>query len=936
MSFSLYKLGQLMVRRRGRVLMAWLLALVLAVAGMATLAHGTNDEFSIPGSQSQDALDHLGHVFPEVSGTSAQIVAVAPESQRIDTTESRNAIGVVAKRIGGYRQVTLAADPFSETVQDAVSEDGRAAIIAIQFEVPFNELDSQVKSKIASDAKALQDALMDGAVTYCGGAAYRNAIPSLSPTEALGLAFALIALLMMFGSLVAAVLPLFTAVVGVGVGVATIYTMTSWFTISSTAPMLAVMIGLAVGIDYALFLISRHRDQLSDGLEVEESIARSVATAGSAVIFAGLTVIIALLGLFVAGIPFLTTMGVAAAFGVLVAVTVAETLVPALLGFAGKRLIPRKRANVKTSRRSLTNRKSHDHRIARTWVRLVTAKPLAVVVVITVALSALALPAANLRLALPDNSVEEIGTPARDAYDAVAEHFGPGFNGPLILTADIIQSTDPIGLANRIADDIRRLPGVKAVPLATPNPKGDTGIIQIVPETGPSDAATEQLVRELRGKYQYFLDTYDTETAVTGITAVAIDVSSKLGTALLPFGLLVVGLSLILLAMVFRSIWVPLKATAGYLLSVLAAFGVTTWVFQLGHGAELIRVQRVGPVISFLPIILMGVLFGLAMDYEVFLVSRIREHYAHHGDAKAAVEEGFASASTVVVAAATIMLSVFAAFIPEGSATIKPIAFSLAVGMFVDAFVVRLTLVPAVLALLGKRAWHLPAWVDRRLPVFDAEGDGLERELRLRDWPTPDSTEVLSAHDLTLDDMNGNALYEHIDLHIKPGEVLVVEDSGVSGKSALLYTLAGRVTTFRGDLKVIGCTLPQHMREIRSNVALISCANAADPLEDMRQATNDGTRLIMLNDADMVLQPDARAQLRDAISKRGETTYVLSCRNLSTLGDILHGMPLTILRLSSRTRDSERTDQFDRPESHITRFARFINSPITTSTHVEQ
>ena len=467
MSFSLYKLGQLMVRRRGRVLMAWLLALVLAVAGMATLAHGTNDEFSIPGSQSQDALDHLGHVFPEVSGTSAQIVAVAPESQRIDTTESRNAIGVVANRIGGYRQVALATDPFSETVQDAVSEDGRAAIIAIQFEVPFNELDSQVKSKIASDAKALQDALMDGAVTYCGGAAYSNAIPSLSPTEALGLAFALIVLLMMFGSLVAAVLPLFTAVVGVGVGVATIYTMTSWFTISSTAPMLAVMIGLAVGIDYALFLISRHRDQLSDGLEVEESIARSVATAGSAVIFAGLTVIIALLGLFVAGIPFLTTMGVAAAFGVLVAVTVAETLVPALLGFAGKRLIPRKRANVKTSRRSLTNRKSHDHRIARTWVRLVTAKPLAVVVVITVALSVLALPAANLRLALPDNSVEEVGTPARDAYDAVAEHFGPGFNGPLILTADIIQSTDPIGLVNRIADDIRRLPGVKAVPLAT-------------------------------------------------------------------------------------------------------------------------------------------------------------------------------------------------------------------------------------------------------------------------------------------------------------------------------------------------------------------------------------------------------------------------------------------------------------------------------------
>lgn len=892
MSSFLYRLGRLMARRRRTVFITWLLVLALAITSMATLSKGTNDEFAIPGSESQIALDHLKHVFPEVSGTSAQIVVATLDGESVDTPENREAIGELAKRIGGYDQVALAADPFSDTVKDAVSEDGRAAIIAIQFDVAFNELKPAIKTKIESDGEQLRQRLGHDIAVHVGGSAFSNAIPSLSPTEGVGLIIALIVLMLTFGSMIAAGMPLLTAIIGVGIAVASIYATTAWTTISSTAPMLAVMLGLAVGIDYALFLISRHRDQMAQGLDAEESIARAVATAGSAVIFAGLTVVIALLGLSVAGIPFLTTMGLAAAFGVVVAVVVAETLVPALMAFAGDRLRP-KAADGKSPHRPR-------NRFARFWVRMATAKPLVTVIAIIMALAAMAVPATQLRLALPDNGVEETGTPARSAYDAIAEHFGPGFNGPLIVTADVIQSSDPIGLVNDMADEIRDIPGVKSVPLATPNPKGDTGIIQIVPETGPSDPRTEQLVHTLRDKETYFNDKYDTTTAVTGITAVAIDVSSKLGNALLPFGILVAGLSLVLLAMVFRSIWVPVKATVGYLLSVLAAFGATSWVFQLGHGADLIHVQRVGAVISFLPIILMGVLFGLAMDYEVFLVSRIREHYAHHGDAKAAITEGFAAASKVVVAAATIMFAVFAAFIPEGSATIKPIAFSLAVGVFVDAFVVRLTFVPAVLALLGKRAWHLPAAIDRRLPVFDAEGDGLAQELRLRNWPSRDSHESISAAGLSADDDRGIPLFENLDLHVPDGGVLVIEGAGVSGKSALLYTLSGRVTTFRGDLKVLGQVLPQHVRAVRPAVALIGCANLPGPLDAVEQALADHARIIFLDDTDAVLYPNSRNKLRELLAARAAgsspVTYVMTCQNAGQLADIL---PLDGVRILS-------------------------------------
>ncbi|MFI2363089.1 MMPL family transporter [Promicromonospora sp. NPDC019610] len=897
MSSFLYRLGRAVARHRGLVVLGWVLVLVVCGTASALLNKGTDDTFTIPGSESQDAMDHLDHVFPQVSGTSAQLVLLVPDGQQVDTAATRQAVSDAVDRAGDVAQVEVASDPFDPDVDDAVSDDGLAANIGVQLTVDSTHVSDATLTDLSGIADDLAGEVGDGARVYTGGDAFADRIPGLSSTEAVGLLIALVVLLLMFRTIIAAVMPLVTAVVGVGVSVSLVYLGTLFVPVSSTAPMLAVMIGLAVGIDYALFLLSRHRDQLAEGLSVEESIARATATAGSAVLFAGLTVLIALLGLSVARIPFLTTMGVSAALGVAVAVSVAVTLVPALLAFAGRRMVPKARSE---RRRRFRLRKP---RVARPWVRFVTRRPLVTIVIVVLGLGALAVPAANLRLALPDNGSQEAGSPARETYDVVAEHFGPGFNGPLLVTADVIQSTDPSGLVDDLADEIRDLPGVAAVPLATPNEKGDTGIISVVPTTAPDDARTDELVERLRDQEPHWLAEHDTQTAVTGLTAVGIDVSDRLGAALVPFGLLVAGLSLVLLTMVFRSVWVPVKATVGYLLSIGAAFGLTSLVFQEGHGAALLGVAHVGSVVSFLPIILMGVLFGLAMDYEVFLVSRIREHYAHHGDAHEAIEEGFVSASRVVVAAALIMFGVFAAFVPDGSATIKPIAFSLAVGVFIDAFVVRMTFVPAVLALLGDRAWGLPPALDRRLPVFDAEGDGLLHELRLADWPAPHSDEVISAHALSLDDDRGRPVYRDVELHVPRGEVLVLHGSGAVGKSALLLSLAGRVTRHRGDLKVLGQVLPQHVHALRPHVAVVDGRADLDPAGRVTEALARGIELILVDDADLVLRSEARARLRDQLGFRvtsggSPATFVLACQDPDRVVDLL---PLEATQLYALT-----------------------------------
>jgi RND superfamily putative drug exporter len=637
-----------------------------------------------------------------------------------------------------------------------------------------------------------------------------------------------VVLTLTLGSVRAAGIPLLTAVVGVALAMALVFAATSVVELSATAPLLAVMIGIAVGIDYALFVLARHREQLAEGMDPEESTGRAVATAGSAVVFAGLTVMIALTGLAVARIPFLTVMGLAAAVAVAVAVLVALTLLPAVMGAFGTRLAPRVRAR-RPGRRPARPTGS----AAAAWVRLVTRRPLVTVLVVTAALLTAAVPVLDLRLALPDAGTTAQGTPSRDTYDLLGEEFGPGFNGPLIVTGDIVASTDPLGLVDAVRADIEAMDGVAAVPLATPNPSADTMVLQVVPDGGPTSEETRALVQELRDLRPALEAEHGVSIAVTGTTAVGIDVSDRLLGALLPFVLLVVGLSLVLLAMVFRSVWVPVKAAVGYLLSIGAALGAVVAVYQWGWLEGPLHTVDTGPVVSFMPILVLGILFGLAMDYEVFLVSRIREHHVHGADARTAVRTGFSSAATVVTAAAVIMFAVFAVFVPEGDATLQPIALGLAVGVFVDAFLVRMTLVPAVLTLLGERAWWLPRWLDRLLPSLDVEGEGIAHQLRLQDWPHPGAgTGAYAAGVTVVDAARGGerVLLAPTSLAVPPGHLLLVEGADRVARTALALVLSGRTRPGAGDVKVAGLVLPQQAVAARRAVGLVRAVEEVDPV----------------------------------------------------------------------------------------------------------
>jgi RND superfamily putative drug exporter len=556
---------------------------------------------------------------------------------------------------------------------------------------------------------------------------------------------------------------------------------------------------------------------------------------------------------------------------------VAVTLTPALLGFAKGRVAG---WGHRRARRGAT---AHaPGKKPNRWVMIVTRHPIVTTVAVVLTLGVMAIPAASLALALPNAGQQPESSQARQAYDLTAEHFGPGSNGPLIMTGTIVTSTDPLGLMADLADEIQQVPGVKEIALATPNETADTGLIQIVPETAPDDPATAQLVRDLRALAPELEEEYGVDLKVTGFTAVGIDISDRLGAALLPFGVFVVGLSLVLLMIVFRSIWVPIKAALGYLLSVLAAFGVVAAVFEWGWGAELLHVDRTGPVISFMPIILMGVLFGLAMDYEVFLVSRMREDYVHarrsaghatRGErdiAIGAVRSGFTASARVVTAAAIIMFAVFAAFVPEGDASIKPIALGLAVGIAVDAFLVRMTLVPAVMALLGEKAWWMPRWLERVLPHFDIEGEAVERELAYAQWPEPDTTAAVVGEGVSVRADGGAAddlvVFDDATFRIEPGGTLLVTGDPRAVR-AFGLTVAGRLAPSDGLLRVAGHLLPGRAAWVRAHVGVALLADAEDPVRELRRALGGRTALVVIDGIDTLDHAErdqAAALLRDA------------------------------------------------------------------------
>ncbi|PPL19938.1 MMPL family transporter [Microterricola pindariensis] len=878
MSAALYALGRWAFRMHRRVLVLWLVALAVLFAGAGLLGQGTDNTYSIPGTESQDALDALARTFPQVSGSSAQLIAVAPDGGSVTDAGFEAAVTAAAATIAAIPQVSSATVPYGSSSTANISADSSAVIVPIQLSVATTAVLPTTADALQAAGVALQAALPPGSEVAVGGQLFAQSPAGISITELLGIAVAFVVLFLTFGSLVAAGLPLITALLGVGASLAIVLAATSVLTITSTTPLLALMLGLAVGIDYALFIISRHQDQLRHGLEPEESAARAVATSGSAVVFAAITVIIALLGLAVAGIPFLSIMGVAAALAVAIAVLISITLTPALLGFARWRVVAKRYrpaaavpeapgdAPAEVPGDVPVDAAERPGRFFPAWARAVTRWPLVTVLAVVVLLGLAAVPALSLRLALPDAGSLDEGTPGRVTYDLVAEHFGPGFNGPLIVTGSVIQSTDPVGLMDNLGAEIAAVPGVASVPLSTPNEAGDTGIVQVIPDGAPDSEATAELVATLRSMHAQFEQEYGVSLSVTGYTAAGIDISARLAGALLPFGLLVVGLSLVLLAMVFRSIVVPITAALGYALSIGAAFGLTALVFIDGFLAEPLNVAGLGSVISFMPIIVMGVLFGLAMDYEVFLVSRMREEYVQSHDPGGAVHGGFVASARVVTAAAIIMFAVFAAFVPEGEANIQPIAFGLAVGVAIDAFLVRMTLIPAVLVLFGHRAWWFPAWLDRALPRFDIEGEGLAAEFALADWPEPGDRLAIAAEGVRTAETP--PVGTDFDAQLAAGGALLVEGGTPAERSALLLALGGRAPVLSGRLKVCGFVQPTRAAAARACTAYVRVDRSADAVDVIRDALHGDPEIVMIDVTDTVLAAATREQIRQLLTER--------------------------------------------------------------------
>ncbi|MFD9034181.1 MMPL family transporter [Streptomyces sp. NPDC059567] len=735
MATFLSRLGRLAFRRRGVTLLLWLLIFGGVGFAASSAPAPPADTFSMPGTESQEAFDLLTEKFPDASadGASARVVVRAPEGAKITTPAQRTKVERLVSELGASSpQVVGVANPY-KSPDISISKDGTTAYMVVTYKVPAMEVGDKAHDGLDAATERAREA---GLTVEAGGDAVKIEQAMGGTGEQIGILICAIVLVLTFGSMIAAGMPLITALIGVGIGISGITALGSTLGLSGTTSTLAMMIGLAVGIDYALFIVSRFRAERAEGRTPEEAAGRAVGTAGSAVVFAGLTVIVALAGLAVVNIPMLTKMGLAAAGTVAVSVLVAITLVPALLGLAPVKVMARK-GRLRYAVKPLSDRQQrraakHEAKLARKtkpnlgsrWASYVLRHPVAVLLVGVVGLGTVAVPAASLELGLPGEGQMSTETTQRKAYDLLSESFGPGFNGPLMVT---VQTTDTKAKAagDEIGKALGKTAGVASVSPATANKVGDTAILTVIPTTGPTEKKTEELVRELRDTAGGLEQGTVSRILVTGQTAMFIDFSQTLDDALLPYLGLVVGLAFLLLMVVFRSVLVPLKAALGFLLSVAAALGAVVAVFQWGWLADVFGIDAPGPIMSTMPIFMIGVVFGLAMDYEVFLVSRMRESYAHGARPGEAVVDGFRYGGRVVSAAAVIMMSVFSGFIVEDNDFVKMIGFALAIAVLFDAFIVRMAIVPALFALLGKSAWWLPKWLDRILPRVDVEGEKL-------------------------------------------------------------------------------------------------------------------------------------------------------------------------------------------------------------------
>jgi RND superfamily putative drug exporter len=755
MATLLYRIGKTAYRRWPIFLAAWIVAMIGVGTIAATMSKPMTDAFSIPGIPSEEAADLQTELFPgskdAFDEASVSVVVAAPEGHTLDERTYRVAVDDLITDLadgpqmpaaealvnpvdadeGLRQQMTEAAEARGSPAQDAeqdadalstLSEDGRVGLIAFSLDVEtVADVEPTTHDAIKDALSSARDA---GLVAEANGSGMTSMQEPGGTSELIGIGVALIVLVLTFGSLVGAGLPIVTAMFGVGLGITGITAMTAFMDIGSSTPILATMLGLAVGIDYTLFILARYRSELAHADDREEAIGIAVGTSGSAVVFAGLTVLIALSALSVVGIPFLTAMGLAAAATVLVAVLVALTLLPAILG-----LLKSKAFGGQV--RHYRPRRDEDGKILNNgvrWARLVGRRPIAAVLLVVVALGALALPLRDMHLAFPNDSTAPSDTTQRQASDLVSEAFGPGREAPMLMVVDVseVAEDDRQATFDEIVSWVEDKDGVRNAQVAGTNAAdpeaAPTGAqILVTPSYGPDDTRTENLLAELRDGQSALEDQTDTTLGVTGLTAITTDVSERLADALPIYLAVVIGLAFILLMIVFRSILVPLTATLGFLLSVLATLGATVAVFQEGA----FGLMEGQPIVSFMPIFLIGVVFGLAMDYQVFLVTRVREAYVHGASPREAVVDGFRNSARVVTAAALIMTSVFAAFMLQDDAVVKSMGFALAAAIIFDAFIVRMVLIPALMYLMGEKAWWLPRWLDRLLPNVDVEGDSL-------------------------------------------------------------------------------------------------------------------------------------------------------------------------------------------------------------------
>lgn len=650
----------------------------------------------------------LAALDAQIAALNAQLAQVEAQQATID--ESRTELEANAEQADLGSTLLDLANGIG-----VVSEDGSTAIVNVSFEDPRLELSEEVKQGTIDH---FESSPIDG-VEVDFGTDIAQGVPEIFGIgEAVGLAFAAVVLIVMLGSLLAAALPIVTAVVGVGVGVTASLAFSGVVDMASVTPVLGVMLGLAVGIDYSLFIVNRHRKQLLNGVPVRESIGLATGTSGTAVVFAGATVIVALLALNVTGVPFLGLMGTVGAVCVAVAVLVAITLAPAVLGLLGTRLLGRKaRATI-----------GQPHAAGKPVKQMSTLRAIVTALVSIVALLIIAIPSMSMRLGLPDGSSEPADSTSYRAFQTVDQQFGEGANGPLLVTAtldDGVDDDDLLATQVEVAQAIADLDDVVAVAPVAASDDNTLLAFQVLPKEGPNSSSTEQLVKDIRTMPEL---SGGITLGVAGQAATNIDISEALAAVLPLYLAVVVGLSLLIMIVVFRSLLVPIIATGGFVLSLFATYGLIVSVFQFGWGAEIIGLHNTGPILSFLPVILVGILFGLAMDYQLFLASGMREAFVHGASARDAVAMGFRAGRSVVIAAALIMVSVFGGFIFSESTIIRSIGFGLAFGVLLDAFVVRMLLMPALMHLLGRSAWWLPRWLDRILPNVDMEGAALERD----------------------------------------------------------------------------------------------------------------------------------------------------------------------------------------------------------------